>query len=527
MVVNLLTMQESQAIRFGRFELQVGHRRLMREGEAMSLGARPFDLLVALVDQRDRVVTKAELLDRVWSGLIVEENNLQVQVSLLRRLLGSQAIATIPGRGYQFVASINDAVTQATRPKSPPEPGAPLGPWPAVPTPELPDQPSIAVLPFSNMSAEAEQDFFSDGISEDIITELGRYKELFVIARSSSFAFKNTVIDSREVGRMLGVRYLLQGSVRKMGHRIRVTAQLVDTVRATQVWADRYDREVIDLFDLQDELTRSIVSTVRGRVEATIVERVAYKPIGNLSAYECVVRAQALIHQYTQSSMAEARILLESGIALDPGMARAMGWLAYADAYESLCFQLTAAKLDGPIRLAEMGLAVDSNDNRCHLALGIACLFRKAFEKARHHLTKASELNPNDDLSMIEWARYLMYTNDAPQATEQVRRAMRQNPFHPNWYWNVLGRCLHTAKQYQAAIDAWEQMDALHYWHHAYLAACHAQLGRLGIARSHAARVIALKPDFSIALFMSVHPYRDLGVWQDFFEGYRKAGLPE
>jgi adenylate cyclase len=281
--------------------------------------------------------------------------------------------------------------------------------------PDLPDLPSIAVLPFTNMSAEPVQEFFSDGISEDIITELGRYKELFVIARNSSFAFKRTVIDSREVGRILGVRYLLEGSVRKMGNRIRVTAQLVDTLQAMQVWADRYDRDVIDLFDIQDELTCSIVSTVKGRVEATVVERMAHKPIGNLSAYECVIRAQALIHQYTQGSLARACVLLESAVALDPGMARALGWLAYVEAYESLYWQMSAATPDRAIELAEQGLALDASDNRCHLALGIVSLFRKEFEKSRHHLAKASALNPNDDLSMVEWGRFLMYTRRPPE----------------------------------------------------------------------------------------------------------------
>jgi adenylate cyclase len=382
-------------------------------------------------------------------------------------------------------------------------------------------------MPFTNMSAEPEQEFFSDGISEDIITELGRYRELFVIARNSSFAFKNAVIDSREVGRTLGVRYLLEGSVRKMGNRIRVTAQLVDTVQAMQVWADRYDRDVIDLFDLQDELTRSIVSTVKGRVDATIVERATRKPIDNLSAYECVIRGQALIHQFTQGSLVEARVLLESAVALDPGMARALGWLAYVEAYESLYWQMSAANLDRAIQLAEQGMALDANDNRCHLALGLAYLFQRAFEKARHHLAKASALNPNDDLSMIELGRFKMYTSEALEGAEQVRRALRQNPFHPNWYWNVLARCLHTAKQYQAAIAALEQLETLHYWHHAYFAACHAELGQMDLAANHVARVLALKADFSIAQFKLVHPYRDRLVLDDFFEGYRKAGLPD
>jgi adenylate cyclase len=284
---------------------------------------------------------------------------------------------------------------------------------------------------------------------------------------------------------------------------------------------------MIDLFDLQDELTRSIVSTVKGRVDATIVERATRKPIDNLSAYECVIRGQALIHQFTQGSLAEARVLLESAVALDPGMARALGWLAYVEAYESLYWQMSAANLDRAIQLAEQGMALDANDNRCHLALGLAYLFQRAFEKARHHLAKASALNPNDDLSMIELGRFKMYTSEALEGAEQVRRALRQNPFHPNWYWNVLARCLHTAKQYQAAIAALEQLETLHYWHHAYFAACHAELGQMDLAANHVARVLALKADFSIAQFKLVHPYRDRLVLDDFFEGYRKAGLPD
>ena len=398
----------------------------------------------------------------------------------------------------------------------------------ALPTdPALPDRPSIAVMPFTNMSADPEQEFFSDGISEDIITELGRYGELFIIARNSTFAFKNAPIDSRDVGRKLGVRYLLEGSVRKMANRIRVTAQLVDTLQASQVWADRYDRDVIDLFELQDELTRSIVSTVKGRMDATVVAHAARQPIGNLSAYECVIRGQALVHQFTQTSLGEARRLLEKAISLEPGMARAYGWLAYVLAYEELYWVVSADNLASAADMADQGLALDANDNRCHLALGLTCLFRRSFEKADHHLSRASALNPNDDLSMIEWGRLKMYTNQAAEGAVLVRRALRQNPYHPNWYWNVLARCLHTDKQFAAAIAALEQLDTLHYWHHAYLAACHAELGQLESASAHVERVLALKPDFSIAQFKRVHPYRDKLVLEAFFQGYHKAGLPD
>jgi adenylate cyclase len=148
------------------------------------------------------------------------------------------------------------------------------------------------------------------------------------------------------------------------------------------------------------------------------------------------------------------------------------------------------------------------------------------FEKAHHHLAKASVLNPNDDLSMIEWGRFKMYTNEAIEGAEHVHRALRQNPFHPNWYWNVLARCLHTAKQYQGAIAALERLETLHYWHHAYLAACHAEIGQVDLAKKHAAQVLALKSDFSIAQFRLEHPYRDRLVLDEFIAGYHKAGLP-
>ena len=476
-----------------------------------------------------------ESMHRMLMGLYIRQGRQDAalaQFEQCRRTLADQLKATPEQATLELVAEVKRRRLQSTSPTTPrprPAVGHDIAADVVTPmsVPDLPDLPSIAVLPFTNMSAEPEQEFFSDGISEDIITELGRYKELFVIARNSSFAFKRTVIDSREVGRTLGVRYLLEGSVRKIGNRIRVTAHLVDTLQAMQVWADRYDRDVIDLFDIQDELTRSIVSTVKGRIEATFVEHAVHKSVGNLSAYECVIRGQALIHQYTQNSLTQARVLLESAVAIDPGMARALGWLAYVEAYESLYWQMSATNLDRAIELAEQGLALDANDNRCHLALGISSLFRMEFEKSRHHLTKASALNPNDDLSMIELGRFKMYTNEALEGAEHVRRAIRQNPFHPNWYWNVLARCLHTSKQYQGAIEALERLETLHYWHHAYLAACYAELGQAELAKNHVARVTALKADFSIAQFKLVHPYRDRMVLEEFFEGYRKAGLPD
>jgi TolB-like protein/DNA-binding SARP family transcriptional activator len=465
-----------------------------------------------------------EAVHRRLMGLYLQQGRLDAalhQFEQCRRTLAEQ-LQVLPDQQTLALLAEVQARRRQTAASKPPE-----GPGASSLQPALPDKPSIAVLPFVNMSADPEQEFFSDGISEDLITELGRYGELFVIARSSSFAFKHTHADARAIGQRLGVQYLLQGSIRKLGQRIRVTAQLVDADTATQVWANRYDRELLDIFELQDDLTRSIVSTVKGRVDAVVVEQAVRKPSGNLSAYECVLRGQALVHTFTQPSLAQARYFLQTAISLDASMARAYGWLAYAQAYEELYWNMSTAQLQQAQRLGEQGLALDANDSRCHLALGLCHLFEKSFVAAEHHLLRASALSPNDDLTMIELGRYRMYTNAPTEGADWVRRGMRQNPFHPNWYWNVLARCLHTAGDYGGAIAALQQLETLHYWHHGYLAACHAALGQMQLAHAHAHKLLELVPNFSVQQFKQVHPYRDAQVLEDFFASYRLAGLPD
>jgi TolB-like protein len=223
------------SVRFaGRCELQPLERRLLVDGEPAALGARAFDVLLALVEQPGALLTKEQLLDRVWPGLVVEENNLAAQVSALRKVLGGEVIATIPGRGYRFSARM-DTVTPALAPK--------VGEIDL----SLPDKPSIAVLPFSNLSGDPEQGYFTDGVTEDIITELSRFHSLFVIARNSTFSYKHRVVDVRTVATELGVRYVLEGSIRRVGDRIRVTGQLIDALTGNHIWAERYDRVVEDI----------------------------------------------------------------------------------------------------------------------------------------------------------------------------------------------------------------------------------------------------------------------------------------
>lgn len=390
---------------------------------------------------------------------------------------------------------------------------------------ELPDKPSIAVLPFINLSGDQEQEYFSDGITEDIITALSRFSSLFVVARNSSFVFRDKSVDIREVGRSLGVRFVLEGSVRMAGNKVRITGQLIDAGTTDHVWADHYDGDLEDIFTLQDEISHSIVSTIVGRIDDFDTDRITNKPTANLSAYENVLRGQKLMHNYTLEDYKNAQEYFEHAISLDPTFARAHGWLAYVGIL-SWFWDLKPDGLKIAVRAGEKALALDSHESKTHLALGVAHTFCAEHDKAKHHLARASNLNPNDDLIMVENGRILMYTAEPLVGAKLVRQAMRRNPYHPNWYWNILGRCFHTAKQYDEAVSALERIETPQFWNHAYLAACYSELGQSDKAAMHSEVVLSLKPDFKISEFATALPYRDEQVLSEFVAGFHRAGLP-
>jgi TolB-like protein len=444
---------------------------------------------------------------------------------LLQRELGSSPAKETHELYLQIKAGEGDAVV-ADSPAKNDEAESLVDLANDIPVLELPDKPSIAVLPFTNMSGDEEQEYFSDGITEDIITELSRFGAIFVVARNSSFAFRGDSVDIRKVGQSLGVRFVLEGSVRIVKNRVRITAQLVDASTTDHVWAERYDRDLADIFLVQDEISRAIVSTIIGRIEDFDVDRISNKPTENLSAYENVLRGQKLMHNYTREDYLAACSYFEKAIALDPGFARAHAWLAYfkTNAY---FWDLTAEALNLAIQAADAALALDDHESKGHLAVGVARLFRGEHDKAEYHLHRAAELNPNDDLIMIEKGRYLMYTNEALAGAVIVRQAMRQNPYHPNWYWNILGRCLHTAKHYEEAISALKRISTPQFWNHAYMAACYSELGKPEQAAIHIKKVLSQKTDFTISEFTSALPYRDQKVLEEFIAGFHQAGLPE
>ena len=387
-------------------------------------------------------------------------------------------------------------------------------------------KPAIAVLPFNNMSGDKDQEYFSDGISEDIITELSRSRSLLVVARNSSFQFRGEAVDIRAVGKALQVGYVLEGSVRKAGQRIRVTAQLIDATNNAHLWAERYDGTIDDIFELQDEISRSIVTTIAGRIEDVQSDRLVNRSTQNLTAYEHVLRGQKLMQQYSETAYAEAGRCFAAAVEADPQFARGHAGVSLAAFYE-----WNGANDPGLMQLAvesaTEALRLDPHESRCHLALGTVHMFHADHDKAEHHLTKALELNPNDDLVMVELGRLRMYTGQPLVGVDLVRLAMRRNPYAPNWYWNILGRCFHTAKMYEDAIAAFDKIETPQHFNHAYLAGCHAALGHDELAEKHCKQVLELNPGFSLASFTTQLPYRSQSDLDDFVGNLRMAGLPE
>ncbi len=273
---------------FENYCLDAGRRELRRGAELITIGPKVFDLLLFLIQKREQVVTRDDLLESVWEGRIVSESTLTSHINAVRKAIGDtgkeqRLIRTVSRKGLRFVGKIEERELPISTPIT-----APDIPAPALP---LPESPSLAVLPFRNLSGDVEQDYFADGVVEDLITALSRIRWLFVIARNSSFTYKGKTVDEKQVGRELGVRYVVEGSVRKSENRIRITGQLVDVATGTHLWAERFEGPLDDIFELQDQIANSIVGAVASQLERAEIERARRKPTGSLSAYDNYLRA--------------------------------------------------------------------------------------------------------------------------------------------------------------------------------------------------------------------------------------------
>jgi adenylate cyclase len=389
-------------------------------------------------------------------------------------------------------------------------------------------KPSIAVLPLVNMSGDPEQEFFADGLTEDIITELSRFRDLLVISRNSTFVHKGKAVKVREVAREFGVDYVLEGSVRKAGDRIRVTVQLIDGETDRHIWAERYDRKLDDIFAIQDEMTRAIVATLPGRVEAATHDRAKRKPTDNMAAYECVLAAKVLHHRSIREDNAEAQRLLDRALALDPNYAHAHAWkacvLGQTWVYDwctdrEATFQQLACEL-------EIALALDDNDSDVHRILAALNLTRDDHDKAAYHQERALALNPNYDLVVVQQGELLTWLGRPEEGIDWIKRAMRLNPYHPERFWSHLGRACYCAEKYAEAAEAFTRITRPDYTHHAFLAATFAQMGSTVAAAAHAAEVLKREPKFSVAAYLLTQHYKRAVDRERHEAGLLKAALP-
>jgi TolB-like protein len=506
-------------IGFGRFRLDLGRRELLRAGAPVRLGNRAMDVLAILASAKGEIVSKDELLSRVWPGLTVEENNLQVQISALRKALdedcgGQSHLMTVPSRGYRLVGSD------------------------VAPSPALPDKPSIAVLRFHNLSDDPKQDYFADGIVEDIITALCQIRWLFVIARNSSFAYKGHPVDVKRIARELGVRYVLEGGVRKAARRVRITAQLIDASTSAHLWADHFDGSLEHIFDLQDQVTASVVGAISPKLEQAEIERSSHKPTESLDAYDYFLRGLASAHRVSRDATIEALRLFGRAIELDPD---------YASPHGAAAFCYVVRKMNGwmsnPValdvaearrlaaRAAELG-----KDDAVALSFGGLALGYVAgdLEGAVALIDRSLALNPNLATAWYASGTVRAFRGGEPDlAIEHLARAMRLSPLDPFLFTmqGVTAFAHFFAGRYDDAA-AWAEKA---YWQRPNVlatlrvsAVSNAYAGRIEEAQKAVARALELDPEMRISNIKDrVGAFRRPEDYAKYAEGLRMAGLPE
>lgn len=388
-------------------------------------------------------------------------------------------------------------------------------------------KPSIVVLPFDNMSGDPEQEFFADGLTEDIITELSRHHELFVISRNSSFVYKNRAVNVREVAEKLDVQYLVEGSVRKIGDRVRVTVQLIDTANDAHIWADKYDRKLDDIFAIQDEVTAAIAATLPGRVEAAQRDQLARAKPANMAAYECVLAAKVLHHRSTIADNERAQTLIARAVALDPDYAHAHAWRAciLGQAWVHNWCEDKDAVWNDVMAALDRALALDDNDADVHRILAAVNVNNNELTTARYHQERALALNPNYDLVVVQQGELLTWLGRPEEGIEWIRKAMQLNPHHPERFWSHLGKAHFAARQYGEAIEAFMHLSTMDSVQHAFAAACYGWLGDEIAAAAHLGKVRTLDPQFDLDSFIATLHYAQEADAQHVREGLLKAGI--
>jgi len=507
-------------------------RRELRQADALvALEPQVFDLLTYLIRHRERVVTRDNLLDAIWNGRVVSESTLTSRINAARRAVGDNGdeqrlIRTIARKGVRFVGAVTELAGAAAKPveadawRAPPPAGLPL-----------PDRPAIAVLPFTNMSGEAEQDYFSDGISEDIITALSKLRWFFVIARNSSFIYKGRAVHLRQIADELGVRYVVEGSVRKEGERVRITAQLNDVATGSHLWAERYDRELADVFAVQDEITEAIVAAIEPQLYAAESFRAQRKPPDSMDAWDLVMRALSHYWRVTRQDHVVAQALLEKAIALDPSYGKALGLLgtSYMFTAHMGWMEMTTA-LPAAERAARAAIRADDEDAWAHNALGHVHLFARRFEDSVAEFETALRLNPNFALAQGYHGLALGYCGRWQEADEAARRAIRLSPRDPYApvYFGIAAYARFLGGDYAEAIRLAQEslrQRGDFVGGHRVLTAAAGMAGQTGIAHAALKELRRAQPNISLAWIAEFMPIKLAADRERYLEGFRRAGL--
>ncbi|TPK93026.1 transcriptional regulator [Mesorhizobium sp. B2-4-12] len=511
---------------FEDFALDGDRRELRRGNELVPVEPQVFDLLQYLIRNRERVVSKDDLVDAVWQGRIVSDATLASRVNAARGALqdnGEQQrlVRTILRRGFRFVGTVREeAGAEAAAPVEKPKPG--LG---------IPARPSIAVLPFVNMSGDADQDYFADGMVEDIVTGLSRIRWLFVIARNSSFTYKGRAVDVKQVGRELGVRYVLEGSVRKVGSRVRITGQLIDAEDGSYIWAERYDRELTDVFALQDEITIGVVAAIEPNLRRAEIERVKRQRPDSLDAYDLFLRALPDVYTFMPQGAAKGLPLLDQALAIEPNYALVHGFAAWAHQTLFIRGGMLVEHREKASRHAHAAIEHGSGDA---MALALAGFTIGLVEHDRgladEAFAQALSLSASCAFVYAFGCVPVAYGGDAARAIDWCEQAMRLSPFDAMscvpqgiiGFGNFLsGRHEQAIAAGRRAVELNPGFSILHGW----LAAPLAKLGRIEEARASAARLMSLEPHFTIGRWSAAVGIAP-GIIDDVTDALRVAGLP-
>jgi adenylate cyclase len=508
--------------------LDTDRRELRRSNQLVAIEPQVFDLLVYLIENRDRVVSKDDLIASVWRGRIVSESTLASRINAARKAIGDSGekqnlVRTFARKGVRFVAPVSVRKNEVKAPSE-------QDPFAFT----VPQKPSIAVLPFSNMSGDPEQDSFVDGVTEEIITALSRVRWFFVIARGSAFAYKSKDINPDEIVRDLGVRYILTGSVRRAGDRVRVSAQLIDGNDHSNVWARSYDRALSDIFSVQDEITQTIVGGILPELGRAERERARIKQRDSVDAWSIYQRGMFHLYRYTKDDLALARKLFEGAIAVDPDLGPAYSAIAEAYYYE-VVYGFAESPDDNRERavdLAQKAVALDRDDAGAHCTLGRIRYLCREYAAAISELELALDLNPSLALAHYGLGAAFVFSGKPHDAFPHLESAIRLSPQDPNMgsFLVRIAEAKYLVGDDEAAVrfalKALAQ-PSFQWSRYAILIAALGQLGRQEEAQRYLAEVTRMRSNFSVAFVQTMHPFgHDMGI-DRLLRGLRKAGVVE